>query len=189
MPNSPRLLAFAGSARRESFNKKLLAVVVEAARAAGAEVDVIDLNAWPMPLYHGDLEDEQGMPENAQKLVAAIVSHHGLLIASPEYNSMITPLLKNTIDWCSRADENPFIGKVVGVASASPGMFGGVRSATLARQLLLHLGCHVVPEQCTLPLADKAFDAQGQLTNPRVQETARKLAAAVADTARKLYQL
>jgi chromate reductase len=174
MPTTtPRILAFSGSARRESFNKKLLNAVVEAARAASGEVTLIDLNDLSMPLYHGDLEDEKGMPENATKLVTLITQHQGLLIASPEYNSQMTPLLKNTIDWCTRGDENPFTGKVAAVISASPGMFGAVRSMTLARQLLTHLGCHVVPTQCVLPHADKAFDAQGKLTEARAQKAAQ----------------
>ena len=121
MASPVRILAFAASARRESLNRKFLAVAVQAVRDAGCEVTVADLNELVLPLYHGDLEDAQGMPENAVKLNALIASHQGLLIASPEYNSMITPLLKNTIDWCSRADENPFEGKVAAVLSASPG--------------------------------------------------------------------
>ncbi|HVS54543.1 MAG TPA: NAD(P)H-dependent oxidoreductase [Opitutaceae bacterium] len=177
MPTSPRILAFSGSARRESLNKKLLAAVVAATRTAGGEVTVVDLNDLPLPLYHGDLEDAQGLPENAQKLVALIQQHPALLVASPEYNSMITPLLKNTIDWCTRADENPFVGKVAAIVSASPGMYGGVRSMQLARQLLTHLGCHVVPTQCVLPHADKAFDAQGQLADARALKAAHAVAA------------
>ncbi len=187
MATPPRILAFAGSARRESLNRKLLAVVAEDARKAGAEVTVLDLNEWALPLYHGDLEAEHGLPENARKLVDLIATHHGLLIASPEYNSMITPLLKNTIDWCTRADDDPFPGRVAAVVSASPGRFGGLRSMTLARQLLTHLGCHVIPEQCILPQADKAFDAEGRLTSERVQESAAKVANALVDVSRKLH--
>ena len=179
---TPRILAFAGSARRESLNKKLLAVVVQAVRAAGAEVTLLDLNDLPLPLYHGDLEDEHGMPENAQKLVKLITGHPALLIASPEYNSLITPLLKNTIDWCTRAEPNPFLGKVAAIVSASPGMFGGVRSAQLARHLLLHLGCHVVPAQCTLPRADEAFDENGRLKEPRTQQAAQRVATELVRT-------
>jgi NAD(P)H-dependent FMN reductase len=186
MPNPPRILAFAGSARRESFNKKLLAAVVEATRAAGAEVTVVDLNDLPMPLYHGDLEDEQGMPENAKKLVALIGSHQGLLIASPEYNSQMTPLLKNTIDWTTRGDENPLIGKVAAVVSASPGHFGAIRSMTLARALLTHLGCIVVPAQCILPNADEAFDERGQLKDERIRKNARHVAAELVRITTKL---
>ena len=153
MANSIRILAFSGSARRESLNKKLLAVTVAAVRAAGGEVTLVDLTDLPLPLYNGDLEDAEGMPANAVKLIELIKSHPALLIASPEYNSMNTPLLKNTIDWCSRADDNPFVGKVAAVVSASPGPLGGIRSMKLAQQLLLHLGCHVVPAQCFLPKA------------------------------------
>jgi NAD(P)H-dependent FMN reductase len=189
MATAPRILAFSGSARRESLNKKLLAAVVAAARTAGGDVTLLDLNDLPLPLYHGDLEDEQGLPENAKKLIELISHHHGLLIASPEYNSMITPLLKNTIDWCTRADDNPFTGKIAAVVSASPGMFGGVRSMTLARQLLTHLGCFVIPVQCILPQADKAFDATGQLTKARAQELARSAGSALIETTRKLQGL
>src|SRR5882672_6455777 len=158
MSTPPRILAFSGSARRESLNRKLLAIAVQATRDAGAEVTLIDLNEYALPLYHGDLEDASGLPENATKLVALITQHAGLLNASPEYNSMFTPLLKNTIDWCTRAEENPFIGKVAAVISASPGPYGGVRSMQLARQLLLALGCHIVTPQCALPRAHEAFD-------------------------------
>lgn len=179
MPTTPRILAFSGSARSESLNKKLLAVAVEATRAAGAEVTVVDFKELPIPLYDGDLEDAEGIPANAQKLIQLVTEHSGLLIASPEYNSQMTPLLKNVIDWCTRADENPFIGKVAALVSASPGMFGGVRSQYLARQLLTHIGCHVVPLACVLPQADKAFDEKGALKEERsrksVQAVAREL--------------
>jgi NAD(P)H-dependent FMN reductase len=183
---TPRILAFAGSARRESLNKKLLAAVVSAVRAVGGEVTPVDLNDYPLPLYHGDLEDESGMPASAQKLVALITQHHALLIASPEYNSLITPLLKNTIDWCTRAEPNPLPGKVAAVVSASPGIFGGVRSAQVARQLLLHLGCHVIPAQCTLPRADEAFDAGGVLKDPRALAAVQKVAVELVRTTVRL---
>ena len=185
----PRILAFSGSARRESLNKKLLAAVVEATRASGGEVTTVDFRELPMPIYDGDLEEAEGMPANAKTFVDLIGQHHGLLVASPEYNSQLTPLLKNAIDWATRADENPFIGKVAAVVSASPGMFGGIRSMTLARQLLTHLGCHVVPVQCILPQADKAFDASGKLNSDRTQENVRKLAAALVETARQIHRL
>jgi chromate reductase len=189
MPTSPRILAFSGSARKESLNKKLLAVVVAETRAAGGEVTLLDLNELPIPLYHGDLEDEKGMPENAQKLVKLIGEHHALLIASPEYNSQMTPLLKNTIDWTTRADENPLTGKVAAVVSASPGMLGAARSMALARALLVHLGCHVLPVQCILPHADKAFDAGGKLTNPQTQKSATAVGEGLVALARKIHGL
>jgi NAD(P)H-dependent FMN reductase len=185
---APRILAFSGSARRESLNKKLLAVAAAATRAAGGDVTLIDLTDLPMPLYNGDLEDEKGMPENATKLVNLITQHDALLIASPEYNSQMTPLLKNTIDWCTRGEANPFKGKVAAVVSASPGNFGGIRSMTLARALLVHLGCHVVPPQCILPHADQAFDDKGGLKDERHRKAAEMVANELVRLAALLRQ-
>jgi chromate reductase len=187
MPTVARILAFSGSARKDSLNKKLLANVVSAVRAAGGDVTLVDLTDFALPLFNGDLEDAEGLPANAQKLIALINDHAGLLIASPEYNSMFTPLLKNTIDWCTRGDDNPFIEKVAAVVSASPGALGGVRSMILVRALLTHLGCHVIPAQCILPQADKAFDASGKLTVARVQDAANKVGASLVETVRKLH--
>src|SRR5215510_12287566 len=94
----PRILAFAGSLRRDSFNKKLVPIAARGAREAGAEVTLIDLKDFPLPLFDQDLEAERGMP----KLKQLFIDHDGLLIAAPEYNSSITPVLKNAIDWVSR---------------------------------------------------------------------------------------
>jgi chromate reductase, NAD(P)H dehydrogenase (quinone) len=186
MSTTPAILAFSGSSRRESLNKKLLTTVVAEVQAVGGTVTVLDLKELPMPLYDGDLEDASGLPDNARKMIDLIVSHQGLLIASPEYNSMMTPLLKNTIDWCTRADDNPFLGKIAAVVSASPGNFGGIRSMTQVRSLLTHLGCHVIPEQCILPQADKAFDASGHLTSTRTKEAAVRVARSLVALCRKL---
>lgn len=187
MAAAPKILAFAGSARKESLNEKLLGVTVEAVRAAGGEVTLISLRDYPLPLYDGDLEDASGLPDNARKLIDMIKGHAGLLIASPEYNSMITPLLKNTIDWCTRDDDNnPFPGRVAAVVSASPGALGGIRSLKLAQQLLLHLGCHVVPGNTMLPHAPKAFGPDGKLTDARTQKSVQELAARLVETVRKL---
>jgi NAD(P)H-dependent FMN reductase len=183
MARPARILAFAGSARRESLNRKFLAFAVEAARELGCEVTLLDLNEYGLPLYHGDLEDRDGLPENAAKLIALIAGHDALLLASPEYNSMLTPLLKNTIDWCSRGDSDPFEGRIAAVISASPGPFGGVRSMNQAQQLLLKLGCRVVPGQCVLIRADKAFDGEGRLTDERAQKSVRGLVAELARAA------
>ncbi len=181
-----RILAFAGSARRASLNRKLLAVAVAEVRAAGAEVTLLDLNDHVLPLYHGDLEEAEGLPTAAAALIALIQVHQGLLIASPEYNGMITPLLKNTLDWCTRGADNPFPGKVAAVVSASPGAFGGVRSHQLTQQLLLKLGCHMVPNVTTLAHADKAFDAEGKLTDSRALKSVKGLAVNLVEMTRKI---
>ena len=186
MPTMPRILAFSGSARRESLNRKFLAAAIAATREAGVEVTPLDLNDYVLPLYHGDLEDASGLPENATKLIALITQHDALLVASPEYNSMITPLLKNTIDWCTRGDGNPFGGKVAAVISASPGALGAIRSLQMAQALLLKLGCHIVPGQTMLPHADKAFDAAGKLTDARAEKSMRGLVKLLVETATRL---
>lgn len=186
MASVPRILAFAGSARRASLNRKFLAVAVQAAREAGGEVTLLDLNEYALPLYHGDLEEADGLPASAAKLIAMMAGHDALLVASPEYNTTLTPLLKNTIDWCTRGDGNPFGGKVAAVISASPGASGGLRSLQMAQALLLKLGCHIVPGQTMLGQADKAFDATGRLTDARAEKSVRALATQLVAIAKKL---
>lgn len=183
---APKILAFAGSARRESLNRKLLANVVEALRAEGAEVTVVELGALAIPLYNGDLEDQSGLPEAVKTLVAQGRAHDGYVIASPEYNTSVTPLLKNAIDWMSRSDDDPFMGKVAAVCSASPGMFGGVRSALLVRQILSNLGTLVIPAQCTVSRASDAFDEAGHVKDHRTQAAVSALAKALVTTIAKL---
>lgn len=166
-----KILAFAGSARLESFNKKLVKIAAECAKAAGAEVTFVDLRDYPIPLYDGDLEDEHGVPENARTLRKLVQAHKGLIIASPEYNGTVTPLLKNTLDWISRPDgelmsKEAYKDKVALVVAASIGAFGGIRGLPMARQLLNHLGVLVIPAQLCLPNASSAFDGRGGLVNP-----------------------
>ena len=129
----PKITAFAGSLRTGSFNKKLLALAAAAARTAGAEVTTVDLRDLALPLFDQDLEAASGLPEGAKKFKALLRASDGLLIASPEYNSSLTAVLKNAIDWASRAesdDEPPlaaYRGKTAALCSASPGALGGLR--------------------------------------------------------------
>src|SRR4051794_3544661 len=102
--SEPKILAFAGSTRTASFNKQVVQIAAEGARAAGAQVEIIDLRDLPMPLFDQDLEAAEGLPENAKKFKALLRSSDALLIASPEYNSSISAVLKNAIDWASRAE-------------------------------------------------------------------------------------
>lgn len=165
----PKILAFAGSLRRDSWNRKLIQVAAEATRAAGAEVTLIDLADYPLPLMDEDLEARDGLPANAQRLKALFKAHDALLIASPEYNSSLPPLLKNTLDWVSREWQGesglvPYAGKVAALLAASPGAFGGMRMLPHLRQILNALGVLVLPGQFSLAQADQAFDdADGAL--------------------------
>ena len=151
-----------------SFNKLLVAIAAEGARAGGAEVTLIDLADYPLPLFDGDLEAEHGLPENAVALRRLFSEHVALLIAAPEYNSSITAVLKNTIDWVSRpTPEEPalvhFDGKTAALLAASPGALGGLRGLVHVRAILGNIRVTVLPEQLAISRAAQAFDEAGQL--------------------------
>ncbi len=186
-----KILAFAGSARRESFNKKLAAVCAAAAEKAGAEVTLADMRDYEMPLYDGDLEEADGIPDGAKRFKELMLAHDGLLIACPEYNSSITPLLKNTIDWVSRPGFNEpmlaaFQGKTAALASASPGALGGMRGLVHVRSILGNIGVLVVPTQVAVGGAHEKFDANGQLTDAKLGERIDGMARELVDTTSKL---
>src|SRR3990172_11377177 len=130
MSYTPGILAFAGSARKASWNKKLVRIAAAGARACGAIVTLSEPDDYPLPLFDEDDESQHGLPPHARKLKDLMLSHQGFLISSPEYNSSITPLLKNMIDWSSRkigdnASLVGFQGKAAVLMSASPGALGG----------------------------------------------------------------
>lgn len=187
----PRILAFAGSMRSASLNKQLLAVAVEGALAAGAEVSTIDLREFALPLYDGDLEAAEGLPVNVRRLKDLFMGHHGFLVASPEYNSSITAVLKNAIDWVSRPDgpesgRVPYEGKVAGLFSASPGPYGALRSLEAVRGILMTLGCFVVPQRVALVRANQAFSQDGRLKDAEIEGVVHGVAREVVRVLSKL---
>src|SRR5262244_2530126 len=187
----PRILAFAGSLRRDSFNKKLVPITAKGAREAGAEVTLIALKDFPLPLFDQDLEAEQGMPENGKKLKQLFIDHDGLLMACPEYNSSITAVLKNAIDWVSRpAPGEPslvaFRGKIATLMSASPGALGGLRGLVHVRSILGNLGVIVLPDQIAVSRAHEAFNADGSLKDPKQQAGIEGLGRTLASFLMKL---
>ncbi len=188
---TPRILAFAGSARTGSLNRRLIRIAADGARAAGAEVTLLELREVPLPLYDGDLEAADGLPVNARKLKELFLAHHGLLIAAPEYNSSITPLLKNTIDWVSRSAPGEaslacFDGKVAGLLSASPGSLGGLRGLVALRLCLSNIRVLVLPDQVAVPGANEAFADDGRLKDEKRQTAVARLGATLAQTIAKL---
>lgn len=189
----PRILAFAASTRSQSFNRKALQIAIRAAESAGAEVTQIDLNDYPMPLYHAHLEQQQGLPEAVKALKSLLLDHQGVMIASPEYNSAFSPLLKNLIDWTSRSElpDEPKLaawhGKVAGILSASPGARGGVRGLVFLRMLLANIGLLVLPEQATIPFAAKAFSETGELIDASHQASVETLGSRLAQTLHRLH--
>jgi chromate reductase, NAD(P)H dehydrogenase (quinone) len=190
MPTT-KILAFAGSARKDSFNKKLVKIAVAGAKAAGAEVTYLDFRDLPLPLYDGDLEDSEGLPDNARKLKAMMKAHQGFLIACPEYNSSITTLLKNAIDWASRPDldESPLVcfkDKVAILMSTSPGELGGLRGLVHVRSILSNIGVLVLPDQKAIGNAHQAFDENGNLKDRSQQESIEQLGNKLATITAKL---
>jgi len=172
-----KILAFAGSSREASFDKKLVKIAALCAEEAGAAVTIIDLTDYPMPLFNQDLEQEEGMPENARQFKNLLIEHDAFLIASPEYNSAFSPLLKNVIDWASRSesdDELPLVayrGKMAVIMATSPGTLGGLRGLVFLRMLLSNIGITVLPDQQAIPFAFKTFDNNGLLTDDRKQKS------------------
>ncbi|MEM6513880.1 MAG: NAD(P)H-dependent oxidoreductase [Pseudomonadota bacterium] len=186
-----RILAFSGSARKDSFNQQLVTAAARHAEAAGADVTLISLRDYPMPLYHQDEEAEHGQPDSVAALKTLFTEHDGLLIASPEYNGSITALLKNTLDWLSRRhDDEPsmvaYTGKVAAIMGASPGGLGGLRGLVHVRAILSNLGVMVIPKQFALRAAYEAFDDDGNLKNERDRDTVVGLTASLVDTTRRM---
>ena len=190
MAASMRILAFAGSLRKGSYNKKLVAIAAQAAQEAGAQVTRLDLRDYPLPVYDGDLEDEQGVPENGVKLKTLFKEHDGFLISAPEYNSSITGALKNAIDWVSRPYENEpplagFKGKVAVLMSASPGALGGLRGLVHVRAILGNIGVIVLPDQIAVARANDAFNEDGSLKDVKQQQGIKDLGKTLAEFLKK----
>ncbi|MFN0058147.1 MAG: NADPH-dependent FMN reductase [Planctomycetota bacterium] len=191
MSNKPKILAFAGSTRKESYNKKLVRLAAELTRSAGAEVTLIDLRDFTLPVFDEDLEAASGLPEAAVRLKRLMMEHHGFLIACPEYNSSITAVLKNAIDWASRRakDEAPlecFRGKLAALIAASPGALGGLRGLVTVRSILGNIGMLVLPDQVAIPVANEAFNANGSLVDDKRLQTLKALCEQIVKLARNL---
>ena len=168
-----KIVALAGSTRRDSFNKLFLRTAVRFAEQAGAEVSVIDLKDYPLPLYDGDCEAERGLPAEAAELKKRFQEADALLISSPEYNASISAVLKNTIDWTSRPgaiEGSAFAEKPALLISASPGALGGLRGLNHLRDVLTNLGVHAFHKQQALPQASSAFDESGELKDPSTSD-------------------
>jgi chromate reductase, NAD(P)H dehydrogenase (quinone) len=188
--SNPRILAFAGSTRKESFNRKLLAVAVELAEQAELEVQHIELADYPLPLMDEDLEAEHGQPENATALRRMMLEADGLLLACPEYNSSITPLMKNVVDWVSRkksggGDLTPYRDKKALLLGASPGKLGGKRSVETVRSILANIGVEVFDKEFTLPGAGDAFDHLGQLRDVELIDALKAIVKSFSQSMRQ----
>jgi len=173
----PRILVFGGSIRTGAFSARLAGLVAKELMLLDAEPSLISLSDYPMPLYDADHEARDGAPESARKLRRMMLAHRAVFIATPEYNASLPPLLKNSLDWVSRAKEpaaDPFKGRFFAIGSTSNGRLGGYRALMALRQTLeLGLGALVLPEQVAVSEAATAFDESGALRDGRLGEFLR----------------
>ncbi|SIT53858.1 conserved hypothetical protein [Mesorhizobium prunaredense] len=187
-----KILVFAGSIRSGAFSGRTADVAQKEFALQGAEVARISLADYPLPIFDEDLEKEKGIPENAIRLARQIAAHDGLLIATPEYNGSIPPLLKNTIDWVSRVRTDdgrsfrPFTGKPVGLCSSSKGHFAGVRCINHLRAVLVRCQMEVVTPECSVPEGGNAFDEDGNFRDERLHRSMEHLCRTLIETSRLL---
>jgi chromate reductase len=182
----PKILAIAGSYREHSYSKRVLAIAADGARAVGAEVTVVDLRDFPIPIYDADMPNGGGFDENALRLQDMMAEHDGFLIASPEYNGSIPGGLKNAIDWVSRANHKYTMnatmkGKTAALITASPGQFGGLRCLTHLRGCFTIMGVHVLPMEIAVPFVGQKFEGDGkEMTDEKTKSILEGLGAALA---------
>jgi NAD(P)H-dependent FMN reductase len=192
--NKPRIVVMAGSRRREALSRRVAAACARALDAVGAEVERVELDDYPAPLYDGDLEAASGLPEAIVRLQRVLHASDGVLVVNPEYNGSLTPLLKNTLDWCSRPNPTDpersggkvYAGRAAAVVGSSPGALGGMRVLFHIRDVLGYLGMQVIPQQLAVGKAGEAVGDDDRLRDAAQQEMLDKLAAALVDTARRL---
>lgn len=189
---TPKILVFAGSIRTGAFSIATADAAMKELALQGAEVTRISLGDYPLPIMNQNLEREEGVPENAMKLARLIAAHDGMLIASPEYNASIPPLLKNAIDWVSRVREDggkpfrPYAGKVAGLCSSSDGQFGGMRGLYHLRAVLMNCQVEIITPQCSVSRASQAFDENGDFKEERTRKMMQKVCRTLIERAAML---
>lgn len=188
----PKILVFAGSVRAGAYSGKTADVAQRELATQGAEATRISLADYPLPILDHDLEAENGIPENAMKLARQIAAHDGLLIATPEYNGSIPPLLKNAIDWVSRVRKDggrtfrPFAGKPAALCSSSNGHFAGIRCINHLRAVLVRCRMEVITPECSVPEGGDAFDEAGHFRDEGLHKSMEHLCRTLIETSRML---
>ncbi len=187
---TPKIVVFAGSLRAGAYSGKTADAAMKELALLGAEVTRISLGDYALPIFDQDLEKDKGIPENAIRLARLFAVHNGMLIASPEYNASIPPLLKNTIDWVSRVSRDhgrplkPYGGMIAALCSSSPGRIGGIRGLYHLRAVLMNVGVEVITRQCAVPHAGDAFDEDGNLKDEHMREALKKTCGTLVGQAR-----
>jgi NAD(P)H-dependent FMN reductase len=187
-----KILVIPGSLRTGSLNAKLAAAAAHELALAGAEVTRLSLADFPLPIYDGDLQSKSGVPKHAVNLKRMMSAHHGVLIVTPEYNSSVPPLVKNTIDWVSRVQDahetrgQVFRGRAFAIASASEGRLGGARSLAALRLILAACHALVIPNQLALPFASQAYDDMDRLKHPADSEALGAMVRQLVDVSQRM---
>lgn len=193
MSKQPKILAFAGSPREHSYNKRVLKTAIEGAKKAGAEITYIDLRDYPMPIYNADDHEKFGFDENALKFQELCSRHDAFLIASPEYNGSLPGGLKNAIDWASRKSEKfamgeVFKGKIAAIMTASPGTFGGIRCLSHLRGVLSILLVNVLPSEIAVGKVNTMFEGDGEkMTDEKMKQLLENLGESLVEMLRKTH--
>jgi chromate reductase, NAD(P)H dehydrogenase (quinone) len=186
-----KILVIPGSVRSGSHNVKLAAAAAHVFALHGVEVSRISLADFPLPIYDGDLQAKSGVPKNAVNLKRMIGAHHGVLVVTPEYNSSVPPLLKNTIDWVSRVQDaheargQVFHERTFAIAAASEGRLGGSRALQALRLILSACRAPVIPNQLALSFADQAYDEMDRLKKESDIEALKALVRQLIDVSQK----
>jgi len=187
-----KILVIPGSLRTGSLNAKLAAVAAHALVREGADVTRISLGDFPLPIYDGDLQAKSGVPKHAVNLKRMMSAHHGVLIVTPEYNSSVPALLKNTIDWVSRVQDphetrgQAFRGRVFAIASASGNRLGGARALAALRLILSACHAQVIPNQLALAFAEDAYDEMDHLKHAADSDALKALARQLIDVSQRM---
>ena len=187
-----KILVIPGSLRTGSLNAKLAAVAAHALAREGAEVTRISLGDFPLPIYDGDLQAKSGVPKHAVNLKRMMSAHHGVLIVTPEYNSSVPALVKNTIDWVSRVQDphetrgQVFRDRVFAIAAASGNRLGGARALAALRLILSACHAHVIPNQLALAFAEDAYDEMDHLKNVADSDALKALVRQLIDVSQRM---
>lgn len=187
-----KILVIPGSLRTGSLNAKLAAVAAHALGREGVDVTRISLGDFPLPIYDGDLQAKSGVPKHAVNLKRMMSAHHGVLIVTPEYNSSVPALLKNTIDWVSRVQDphetrgQVFRGRVFGIAAASGNRLGGARALAALRLILSACHAQVIPNQFALSFADDAYDEMDHLKHAADGDALQALVRQLIDVSQRM---
>ncbi len=182
-----KILVIPGSLRSGSLNAKLAAVAAHEFAQSGVEVTRISLSDFPLPIHDGDLHAKSGVPKNAINLKRMIGAHHGVLIVTPEYNSSVPALVKNTIDWVSRVQDphetrgQVFRDRTFAIAAASGGRLGGTRALAALRLILSACHATVIPNQFALSFAEEAYDDMDRLKHSADSEGLKALVRQLID--------